>query len=108
MTDQQDGWTEYRLLILEMLERHEGALKDVSQQRIDLKEECRKDINERFGQLMRMHEDLIARARDDILAEIKKVPPEVQAAKITSRWEFWGIVIANIVTLAVALIALLN
>ena len=107
MTDQQDGWTEYRLLVLEMLERHEQALKDVSQQRIDLKEECRQDVNERFGQLVRMHESLIAKSKDEIQAAL--VPPtEVQVARITSTWEFRATLLTSAVSIIVAVIALLK
>lgn len=38
----------------------------------------------------------------------EKENAEVKVAKITSRWEFWGILVTQVVVLGVALIALLK
>ena len=108
MSDQDQGsWTEYRLLILEVLERHEESLKEADQRYYQCRENMRDEIDKRFVILSDMHKKMIAQAKEEILAELK-IPPEVQVAKITSTWEFRATMIASAASIIVALIALLK
>ena len=125
MTEQEprgDGWTEYRLLVTAMLERHEEAIETIKDNTNNCRDSCRALISQcegdmrdlvdaKFIQLGQMHRTLVGDAKRDLVEEIKKEREEatkIQVAKITSRWEFWGIVIVQISALAIALIALLK
>ncbi len=96
MSEQSSGWTEHRLLVLEMLERHEEALKLSEQRYYQSKEECR---------------SMIVASREEIAAQVLVLlkPSEgVQLAKITSTWEFRGVMFTSVLSFITALIALLK
>lgn len=96
MSEQPDGWTEHRLLVLEMLERHEEALKLSEQRYYQSKDECR---------------SMIAASREGIAAQVVaqlKPSEKIQVAKITSTWEFRGVMVMSVASVVVALIALLK
>lgn len=125
MTDNEqrgDGWREYRLLVTAMLERHEEAIETIKGKTNDCRDDCRtliaecesdiRDlVDEKFVQLGNMHRTQVANGKRDLVEEMKKEregAAKIQVAKITSRWEFWGIVVVQISALAIALIALLK
>lgn len=110
-----NGWTEYRLLVTAMLERHDEALdglasaipaeRDHTRELVNACEGRLRDLVDRkFVQLGQMHERQINNAKD----EMKQEATDVQVAKITSRWEFWGLIAANITSVIIAVIALLK
>lgn len=112
---QQDGWTEYRIYVTALLERHDEAIdgltarfpveRELCTQKITENEAKLRDlIDAKFVQLGQMHADLLTTAKDDLVKETT----EVKVAKITSRWEFWGVVILQIGAIATSLIALLS
>ncbi len=91
-----DGWTEYRLLVTDMLERHEKAIGQFEKRFFEFKEECRKAINDAVEEIKKANK------------KEREEAAQVQIAKITSRWEFWGLVFANLTSIIIALIALLK
>lgn len=99
MSVDQDGWAEHRMLVLDLLERHEAALKKADDRYHRQREECIKRIAS-------LKEDLAENVRDQI-ADLR-VPTDVQVAKITSRWEFWGLAFSSVTSLVIAVIALLK
>lgn len=118
MSVDHDGWAEHRMLVLDLLERHEAALKEVDdryhRQREEcvsriasLKEDLTKNVRDQFVSLNKIHSGLISKAKDEIIVDLK-VPTEVQVAKITSRWEFWGLAFSSVTSLVIAVIALLK
>jgi hypothetical protein len=118
MSVDQDGWREHRMLVLDLLERHEEALKEADdryhQQREEcvgriasLKEELTKNVRDQIDALNRAHSVLISEAKDEIIVDLK-VPTEVQVAKITGGWQFWGLVLTSATSLIVAVIAVLK
>ena len=118
MTDHDhrgDGWTEYRLLVTAMLERHDAAIDEMKARCVEDREFLRREvseaegrlrdlIDEKFVQLGQMHQRQIENAKQ----ELSREATDIQVAKITSRWEFWGAVIVQIGTLAAALVALFS
>lgn len=118
MSVDQDGWAEHRLLVLSLLERHEDALKEVDDryhrqreeciaQIASLKEDLAKNVRDQFVSLKKIQGGLISKAKDEIIVDLK-VPTDVQVAKITSRWEFWGLAFSSVTSLVIAVIALLK
>lgn len=87
-----DGWTEHRLLVLAMLERHDDALIGFEKRYYQLKDECR---------------SMISKAKEEVLAELKP-STEIEVAKVTSTWEFRATLLASITSIIVAMIALLS
>lgn len=123
MTEQDhkgDGWTEYRLLVTAMLERHEDSIAQFGDDVVAVRDNCRdlisaceskiRDlIDSKFVQLGEMHRSQVANAKRDLVDEMNKERDEsaqVKVAKITSRWEFWGILIAQVSAIVLALIAI--
>lgn len=118
MSEQHDGWAEHRLLVLALLERHDDALEEADdryhKQREEvqarfatLKAELNTNIEARFESLSTLHDALISKAREEIIVDLK-VPTEVQVAKVTSGWQFWGLVLTSATSLIVAVIAVLK
>lgn len=118
MSVDQDGWAEHRLLVLSLLERHDEALEKADeryhQQREEciertnsLKEELTEDMRDRFEALNKMHDVLISQAKDEITIGLQS-PIDVQVAKITGGWQFWGLVLTSATSLIVAVIAVLK
>ena len=110
-----DGWTEYRLLVTAMLERHEDCLDELTRKFPEERERCAARINTaegglrdlidaKFVQLGQMHARQIENAKD----ELKKETTEVQVASITGKWQFWVAIVIQVGTVAAAVIALLR
>jgi hypothetical protein len=110
-----DGWTEYRLLVTAMLERHEESIDELIRAQPEQREHLRQLVNEcegrlrdlidtKFVQLGDMHKRQIEIAK----GELKKEATDVKVAKITGQWQFWVAVIIQIGTVTVAVIALLK
>ncbi len=91
-----EGWKDYRLLVLEMLERHEDAIAAVQKDRYEDREKSRE-------RLLRHCKEMKA----EILTELKP-SAEVQAAKITGSWQFWASMATSAGAVIVAVIALLK
>ena len=117
-----DGWVEYRLLVTAMLERHDLAIdaceKFAHETRTELRSELtecevkmRNFIDSKFVQLGNMHKTQLGNAKRELrelFEESQQEATQIKVAKITSRWEFWGIMIVQVSTIVIALIALLN
>jgi len=123
MTEQAgDGWVEYRLLVTAMLERHDLAIEACELFEHETRTEIRAELSEckanirdlvdaKFIQLGEMSATQLKNAKReliDVIEDSKKEATEISVAKITSRWEFWGMVIVQVSTIVIALIALLN
>ena len=91
-----EGWKDYRLLVLEMLERHEDVITKCKEERYSDREDSRE-------RLLRHCKEMKA----EILAELKP-SAEVQAAKITGTWQFWASMATSAGAVIVAVIALLK
>lgn len=111
---QEDGWKEYRLLVLEMLERHEATLKEYGEHQSDarlLQETCRMQLRDDCRTMSATIRDesksVISKMKEEIITELKP-ETEIKVAKITSTWEFRGVMFASILSFLTALIALLK
>ena len=117
-----NSWTEYRLLVTAMLERHDEELnqleRGLSLERDHARElvngcegRMRDLVDEKFVQLGDMHRRQVETARREFSEQIKEKEREatqVKVAKITGTWQFWGLVIVQISSVIIALIALLK
>jgi len=104
-----DGWTEYRLLVLDLLERHEQAIKDAGTDLATCRKELRDLIDEKFVQLGQMHQRQVENAKLELENAIKKAAKEdsrIKVTRVTKRWDFWMQVLISITALGTALIAL--
>lgn len=91
-----DGWKDYRLLVLEMLERHEDDISSIKKDRYEDREKSRERLLKHCKEM-----------KVEILAELKP-SAEVQAAKITGTWQFWASMATSAGAVIVAVIALLK
>lgn len=119
MTDQDSkSWTSHRLLVLALLERHDAQLKECEENHHKQREECQGRIavlktelnvriDSRYDALNNIHQEMITKAKEDLVTEMKEAP-EVTVAKITKRWEFWAMLVTSLTSIVIALIALLN
>ena len=94
MSGDDDGFRAYRLLILEMLERHEKALADLKTSRYEDREISRERLLQHCKEM-----------KAEILEELRP-SSEVQAAQISGTWQMWATVVASSGAIIVALIAL--
>ena len=122
MTDEHNGWTEYRLMVTSVLERHDAAIDnletgyhelktDLSERRSLLRQELMAHVDAKFGLLGNMHETQVANAKRELVEEMNKQRAEdaqVRVAKITSSWQFWSVVVVQIATVVVAVLALMK
>jgi len=111
---QEDGWKEYRLLVLEMLERHETTLKEYGEHQGEarlLQETCRMQLRDDCRTMSATIRDesksMISKMKEEIIAELKP-ETEIKVATITSTWEFRGIVVVAVLSFLTSLIALLK
>jgi hypothetical protein len=117
-----DGWGEYRRLVLDLLERHDHALERLETKIKNSETVCvdgisksRKElrdlVDEKFVLLGQMHQRQVENAKLELVQAIKKAAEEdseIKVTKVTKQWDFWMQVVISLTALGTALIALFS
>lgn len=116
------GWSEYRRLVLDLLERHDTALSVLSDRMESVDkdcaneiERCRKEIrdhvDQKFVMLGQMHQKQVENAKIELEVAIQRAAEnekEITITRVTKKWDFWMQVIISLTALGTAVIALIK